>query len=135
MFVRVKTRPNTEKKAVQIVKSIRQKDKVNQKVVCTVGYAFEDEEIEQLRDLGEYIKADIEKKEKGFFFDKEYLAKEAIKARKRREGQNKKGNRVDGRGGHRPEPHCRDLRRTERLEHINSGSGRCCYRHPQRLRG
>lgn len=95
MFVRVKTRSNTEKKAVQIVKSIRQKDKVNQKVVYTVGYAFEDEEIEQLRDLREYIKADVEKKEKKFFFDKEYLAKEAIKARKRKEAQNKKEKYVD----------------------------------------
>ena len=79
MFVRVKTRTNTEKKSVQIIKSIREKDKVNQKVVYTVGYAFDDEEIEQLRDLGEYIKVEIEKKEIKKNFDVEYLAKEAKK--------------------------------------------------------
>ena len=94
MFVRVKTRPNTEKKAVQIIKSVREKDKVNQKVVYTVGYAFDDEKIEQLRDLGEYIKVQLQKKDRASLFDSEYLAKEAIKARKKKETQNKEGNLI-----------------------------------------
>ena len=89
MFVRVKTRPNTEKKSVQIVKCVREKDKVKQKVVRTVGYAFDDKTIEQLKDLGEYIKAQIQQEEQFPLLDSKYLAQEAIKARKKREAQRK----------------------------------------------
>ncbi|GFP22509.1 hypothetical protein HKBW3S06_01737, partial [Candidatus Hakubella thermalkaliphila] len=48
MFVRVKVTPNSPRKSVQIVASLRVGDKVRQKIVRYIGVAQNDEELEEL---------------------------------------------------------------------------------------
>jgi transposase len=60
MFVRVKTTPNSPRKSVQIVETIRRGDKVSQKIVRYVGIAMDDQELEQLKLLAESIKTKLE---------------------------------------------------------------------------
>lgn len=60
MYVRVKTAPNSTKKKVQIVESIRKGDKVSQKIVRHVGVAMDDDELEKLKLLAESIKEKLE---------------------------------------------------------------------------
>lgn len=74
MFVRIKTTPNSKKKAVQIVKSIRKADKVSQKVLRHVGYAFDDMELKQLLMLAESIKIKLEADQQNLLFSPEELA-------------------------------------------------------------
>lgn len=82
MFVRVKTSPNSPKKAVQIVESYREGAKVKQKIVRHVGTALDDQELAALKDLGEHIKAKLEQEgEQYYLFDSDTLAKMAIEAR------------------------------------------------------
>ena len=42
MYLRVKTTPNSPRKSIQIVESVRVKDKVKQKIVHYVGIALSD---------------------------------------------------------------------------------------------
>ena len=44
MFIRVKSTPNSPRKSVQIVESIRKKNRVRQKIVKYVGVAADEEE-------------------------------------------------------------------------------------------
>lgn len=83
MFIRVKTTPNSPRKSIQIVEGVRDKDgKVKQKIVRHVGVAQNDDELVRLRDLAEYIKANIEDERHPRLFEPSYLAQEAIKARR-----------------------------------------------------
>jgi transposase len=63
MFVRVKTTPNSPRKSVQIVKSVRRGDNVVQKIVRYVGIAMDDDELVQLKQLAETIKDKLEAEE------------------------------------------------------------------------
>lgn len=74
MFVRVKTTPNSPKKSVQIVESIRKGDKVSQKIVRHIGCAFEDDELKQLKLLAESIKIKLEAADQMLLFSPEQLA-------------------------------------------------------------
>ncbi len=74
MFVRVKTTPNSPKKAVQIVESIRKGDKVSQKIIRHIGYALEDSELKQLKLLAESIKIKLEAGDQMLLFSPEQLA-------------------------------------------------------------
>lgn len=74
MFVRIKKTPKSKKKAVQIVKSIRIKDKVRQKIIRHVGYALNDMELKQLLMLAESIKIELEADGQGFLISPEELA-------------------------------------------------------------
>src|SRR3989338_7787565 len=74
MFVRVKTTPNSSKKAVQIVESVRRGDKVSQKIVRHIGYAMGEEEIGRLKLLAETIKIGLEEKGQSLLFPAEKLA-------------------------------------------------------------
>lgn len=56
MFVRTKEFPGSQKKCIQIVKSIRQGNTVNQKIVKHIGCSEDEKELEELRLLGEFIK-------------------------------------------------------------------------------
>ena len=85
MFVRVKKRTHTEQKAVQIVASKRVGKKVMQKVIQTVGYAYDDDIIERLKDVAEHIKVKLMEEVQPSLFDSKELAERAIKARKKRE--------------------------------------------------
>lgn len=74
MFVRVKTTPNSPRKYVQIVQSIRKGDKVRQKIVRHIGYALDDMELEQLKKLAESIKMKLEADAQQFLISPEELA-------------------------------------------------------------
>lgn len=78
MFVRVKTTPNSPRKSVQIVASVRTRDKISQKIVRHVGIAFDDKELEQLKALAESIKVKLEAGNQELMFSPEKLA--AMKA-------------------------------------------------------
>jgi len=75
MFVRVKTTPNSPRKSVQIVESIRKGDSVTQKIVRHVGIAFDDSELSQLKDLAESIKIKLEADSQQLLFSPEELAR------------------------------------------------------------
>ena len=85
MFIRVKSRPNTKKKSVQIVQNKRKGDKVVQKVVQTVGYAFDEDTLNHLKDIGEHLKATLETQKQLNILGSKKLAEMAIQARKRKE--------------------------------------------------
>ena len=55
MYIRINKTPNSPRKSVQIVESIRQGDKVRQKIVRYVGIATDDAEEQKLRDLANEI--------------------------------------------------------------------------------
>jgi len=82
MFIRVKKRPNTKKRAVQIVKSVRIGKKVQQKVLNTVGYGYDDEIIEKLKDIAMHVMAKM-KLGSPSLFPTDQIAKSAIAARKK----------------------------------------------------
>lgn len=74
MFVRVKTTPNSLKKSVQIVESVRKADKVSQKIIRHVGLAMDEQELEQLKCLAESIKIKLEAGNQQLLFSPENLA-------------------------------------------------------------
>jgi transposase len=53
MYLRVTTTPNSPRKSVKVVESIRQGFKVKQKMVLHVGIATNDSEIEKLKQIGQ----------------------------------------------------------------------------------
>jgi transposase len=59
MYIRINKTPNSPRKSVQIVESIRQGDKVRQKIIRYVGIATDDAEEQKLRDLANEIIAKI----------------------------------------------------------------------------
>ena len=75
MFVRVKTTPNSPRKSVQIVQSVRKGNKVSQKIIRHVGIATDDSEIEQLKNLAESIKAKLEEDNQLPLFPPEELSR------------------------------------------------------------
>jgi len=85
MFVRVKSTPKSPRKTVQIVESVRDGDKVKQRIVRYVGVAADDFELEKLKDLAEHIKARIEHEKTPFLFPPEEMAEMAIASRKQAE--------------------------------------------------
>ncbi len=82
MYVRVKSTPNSPRKSVQIVKSVRNEEKVSQKIVRYVGIAMDDYELEQLKQLGETIKIKLEAEDQGLLFSPEDIAKKTIESKK-----------------------------------------------------
>jgi transposase len=59
MYIRINKTPNSPRKSIQIVESIRQGDKVRQKIVRYVGIATDDAEEQKLIDLANEIIAKI----------------------------------------------------------------------------
>jgi transposase len=74
MFVRIKSSPNSPKKFVQIVESIRKGQKVSQKIVRHIGYALNDDELEKLKMLAESLKIELEAGDQKLIFSPEQLA-------------------------------------------------------------
>jgi transposase len=85
MYVRIKTTPNSPRKSVQIVESVRDGDKVKQKIIRHVGIAMDDDELARLRDLAEHIKTKLEIEYQPSLFSAEEKAKSAIAARHEKE--------------------------------------------------
>lgn len=82
MFVRTKSTPNSPRKTVQIVENVREGDKVKQKIIRYVGVALNDFELKKLKELGEYIKEQIEEERSPRLFKPEELAKQTIESKK-----------------------------------------------------
>ena len=82
MFIRVKSTPNSPRRSVQIVRSVRQGDKVRQVIVRHVGIAADEEELQRLRDLAEFIKARIGHADQPSLFPPEEIARQVIEARR-----------------------------------------------------
>src|SRR3990167_10124297 len=59
MYIRINKTPNSPRKSIQIVESIRQGDKVRQKIVRYVGIAMDDREEQKLKDMANEIIAKI----------------------------------------------------------------------------
>jgi len=85
MFVRVKSTPNSPRKSVQIVESVRDGEKVKQRIVRHVGIAMDDQELEQLKILAEHIKSKIEDERSPLLFPPEKLAKIALDSKKQKD--------------------------------------------------
>lgn len=91
MFIRIKTTPNSTKKAIQIVRSIRQGDKVRQQIVRHVGWAHDEGELARLRDLAEYIKAGLIEKQQPTLFPADKMAQMAVETRQKRLAETEHG--------------------------------------------
>lgn len=95
MFVRVKTTPNSPRKSVQIVQSVRKGDKVTQKIIRYVGIAMDDNELEQLKMLAESIRIKLEADNQELLFAPEDLAKLAKKAKKTKRDEKESDYKVN----------------------------------------
>ena len=73
MFVRVKTTPNSPKRAIQIVESVRRGKKISQKIIRHIGYATDDDELLKLKMLAESIKIKLEAGSQQLLFTPEKL--------------------------------------------------------------
>ena len=80
MFIRVKTTPNSPRRSVQLVESVRSGGKVRQRIVRHVGIAMDDDELVRLKELGEFIKAKISDERQPGLFPPEPIAEQAIRA-------------------------------------------------------
>lgn len=85
MYVRVKTTPNSPRKSVQIVESVRSGEKVKQRIVRHVGIAMDDQELEKLKELAEHIKHKIKEERQPSLFRPDQLAEMAIEAKKQQD--------------------------------------------------
>ena len=83
MFVRIKISPNSPNRAVQIVESFRDGNKVKQRIVRHVGTALNDNEVKRMVELAEHIKASMEEESQPGLFPPEEMAEIAIQARNR----------------------------------------------------
>ncbi len=84
MYIRIKTTPNSPRKSVQIVESVRDGNKVRQKIIRYVGIAMDDDELKRLVDLAEHIKAKFESEGPQLsLLSQEEAAKASIEARKK----------------------------------------------------
>lgn len=81
MFVRIKTTPNSPRKSVQIVESVRDGTKIKQRIVRYVGIAMDDHELKKMVELAEHIKSKIEHEHVPTLFGPEEMAEQAIKAK------------------------------------------------------
>jgi len=52
MFVRVTSTPNSPRKAIKVVESVREGFRVKQKVLCYIGIASDESEIDKLKQIG-----------------------------------------------------------------------------------
>lgn len=81
MFIRVKSTPNSPRRSIQIVESVRVGDKVKQKIIRHVGVAMDKEELLKLQEVAEFIKANLEAEHQPQLFTAEQVSQQAIEAR------------------------------------------------------
>ena len=82
MFLRVKTRPGSSRKSVQLVESVREGRKAGQRIVRHVGVAKTDAELEELMELGETIKVELRCERQPSLLPQEKLVDLAIETRR-----------------------------------------------------
>lgn len=85
MFVRVKKTPNSPRSSVQIVESSRVMGKVKQTIVKHIGVAQDNEELKELKLLGESIKRKLELENALPLFTPEEMEEEINRAKKKLE--------------------------------------------------
>ena len=85
MFVRVKTTPNSPRKAVQLVESVRAGHTVRQKIVRHIGIALDEDELVKLKDLAEVVKAKLQADTQPALFPPEDVAEQVIAAQRQRD--------------------------------------------------
>ena len=83
MFVRVKKTPNSPRSSVQIVENSRVMGKVKQTIVKHIGIAKDDNELEELKLLGESIKRKLELENALPLFTPEEIEVEINRAKKK----------------------------------------------------
>ena len=89
MFIRVKTTPNSTLSAVQLVESVREGDRVRQRILRHIGVAMDDDEPERLKQLAKYVNAKLIDERQPTPFPPEQLAEMAIGAGRRGDGKRK----------------------------------------------
>ena len=82
MFLRVKTKPGSPKKSVQLVESVREGQTAGQRIVRHVGVAEADAGVEKLMELGETIKVGIRCERQPSLIPQEKLVDLAIETRR-----------------------------------------------------
>ena len=87
MFVRIKTTPNSPRRSVQLVEGVRHRGQVRQRIVRHIGVAMDEDELERLRQLGEYVKAKLENDRQPLLFAPEKLAEQVIGLGRQGDGQ------------------------------------------------
>ena len=80
MFVRVKTKPGSSRKTVQLVESVRNGNKVSQRIVRHIGVAWNEAELDRLKELGEVVKAEAQCEQQPSAIPQEDLVALAIEA-------------------------------------------------------
>ena len=95
MFVRVKQTPNSPRKSVQIVQSVRKGSTVSQKIVRHIGIAGDNDELEKLQLLAESIKLKLEAQQQMFLIPPEELARKNLEAKAKRQGITEEDYKVD----------------------------------------
>ena len=83
MFVRVKTTPNSPRKAVQLVEGVRVDGKVRQRILRHLGVASDEAELARLKELGAFLKAQEAHERQPGLFPPEQVAEELIEAGQR----------------------------------------------------
>jgi transposase len=73
MFIRVKTSPNSPRKAVQIVENVRFGDKIRQKIIRHVGSAMDEDELARLQELAVAIKVKLQTQSAPSLFEADVL--------------------------------------------------------------
>ena len=87
MFVRIKTTPNSPRRSVQLVEGVRDGGKVRQRIVRHIGVAMDEDELERLRQLGEYVKAKLEDERQPALFAPEKIAEQVIRLGRQGDGK------------------------------------------------
>lgn len=95
MFVRVKSTPNSPRKSVQIVHSVRKGDKVTQKIIRYVGIAMDDQELEQLKLLAESIRLKLQDEGQELLFGPEELEQSNKKQLRRKNAESNEDYKVN----------------------------------------
>ena len=85
MFVRVKSTPNSPRKSVQIVHSIRQGERVKQKILRHVGIAMDEDELVRLQELAVVVMAKLQAQTQASLFPPEQTAQQIIASKRRLE--------------------------------------------------
>ena len=82
IFIRKKRTPLSKKTAVQLVKSIRYKGKVKQKIVRYFGHAFNEGKLKVLKNIVLKYKLDLEDKRKPVLFETGTVMDSVVEAAK-----------------------------------------------------
>ena len=77
MYIRANKSPNSPRKAIQIVESVRHGKSVSTRIIQHIGVAYSDEEVQQMRALGAKIIESLEKRRSYYSIGKELPVSEA----------------------------------------------------------